>query len=99
MYWIVAFQTEPRKGVERKNLKGCLRHLWAAFCLCVCVYVSECARSVSENNAITSSAACLICWPFILSGLLLRPFMSYCPNNGHLERCHTRCLSLSTLSI
>lgn len=54
---------------------------------------------VSESNSITPNAACLICWPFILSGLLLQPFMSYCPNNGHLERCHTRCLSLSTLSI
>ncbi len=62
-------------------------------------FVCVCARSVSENNTIISTAACLICWPFILSGLLLQPFMSYCPNSGHLERCHTRCLSLSTLSI
>ena len=91
MYEIVPFQAETAT-CGKNNLKGCLRHVWAAF-VCVCV------RSVSENNAITSSAACLICWPFILSGLLLRPFMSYCPNNGHLERRHTRCLLLSTLSI
>lgn len=55
-----------------------------------------------QSSAITSSVACLICWPFILSGLLLRPFMSHCPNNGHLEHSHTHThthsLSLSTLS-
>lgn len=76
------FFMQSLQGVEgKKNISGGVADT-CGWLLCMCV---------SEANAITSSAACLICWPFILSGLLLQPFMSYCPNNGHLEHCHTRC--------
>lgn len=64
------FKEKPQ--CVEKTISRDVSDVWVAF---VCVF----AHSVSENDAITSSTACLICWPFILSGLLLRPLYVLLP--------------------